>query len=177
METKQMTTEQMEQFIAENINIVPANQRMRFKNLTLEKKVSKIEFYLSMKKMWADAAEKNKLVNKVTELMVKRNATIQDATEIIEACKKFISDSRKSEIIRIGEEIARLEEMRQQLTRQSRTRSNVHSLSGRQTPYMSQNLLSWSIGNAGIGMTKAIWYVVSYMPTIITRFVSGAWTT
>ena len=110
-----MTTEQMEQFIAENINIVPANQRMRFKNLTLEKKVSKIEFYLSMKKMWADAAEKNKLVNKVTELMVKRNATIQDATEIIEACKKFISDSRKSEIIRIGEEIARLEEMRQQL--------------------------------------------------------------
>ena len=110
-----MTNEQMEQFIAENINIVPTNQRKRFENLTIEKKVSKIEFYLSMKKMWADASEKNKLANKVTELMVKRNATIQDANEIIEACQKFINDTRDAEIIRLGEEIARLEEMRQQL--------------------------------------------------------------
>ena len=65
--------------------------------------------------MWADAAEKNRLANKVTEMMRKRRATIQDANEIIEACKKFIAESRETEIIRIGEEIARLEEMRQQL--------------------------------------------------------------
>lgn len=115
METKQMTDEQMQQFVAENIDIVPANQRRRFELYPIDKQVDKIMFYRSTKQMWAEAAEKNKLVNKVTELMVKRNATIQDANEIIEACRKFIKDTREAEISRIGDEIARLEEMRQQL--------------------------------------------------------------
>ena len=115
MESKQMTNEEMEQFIAENINLVPANQRKRFATFTIEKKVDRINHYIRMKELWADAKEKNKMSNRVKEMMTKRNATIQDALDIINMCKQFISESRKSEIIRLGEEIAKLEEMKKQL--------------------------------------------------------------
>ena len=39
METKQMTDEQMQQFVAENIDIVPANQRRRFELYPIDKQV------------------------------------------------------------------------------------------------------------------------------------------
>ena len=53
-----MTNGQMEQFVKDNISIVPKNQTKKFESLKLEQKVSKIRFYIDIQKMKEDAREK-----------------------------------------------------------------------------------------------------------------------
>ena len=110
-----MTNEQMEQFVKENISIVPRNQTKKFESLKLEQKVSKIRFYLDIQKMKEDAREKNKLENKVKDLFVRRKATTEDVLRVIEFCKKYIESTKADEMNKLQAEIDRLTELKRTL--------------------------------------------------------------
>ena len=110
-----MTNEQMEQFVKENISIVPRNQAKKFESLKLEQKVSKIRFYLDIQKMKEDAREKNKLENKVKDLFIRRKATTEDVLRVIEFCKKFIESTKVDEMNKLQAEIDRLTELKRSL--------------------------------------------------------------
>lgn len=110
-----MTKEQMEQFVKDNIAIVPRNQAKKFESLKLEQKVSKIRFYIDIHKMKEDAREKNKLENKVKDLFVRRKATTEDVLRVIEFCKKFIESTKVDEMNKLQAEIDRLTELKRSL--------------------------------------------------------------
>ena len=110
-----MTNEQMEQFVKENISIVPRNQTKKFESLKLEQKVSKIRLYLDIQKMKEDAREKNKLENKVKDLFVRRKATTEDVLRVIEFCKQYIETSKVDEMNKLQAEIDRLTELKRTL--------------------------------------------------------------
>ena len=110
-----MTNEQMEQFVKENISIVPRNQAKKFESLKLEQKVSKIRFYIDIQKMKEDAREKNKLENKVKDLFVRRKATTEDVLRVIEFCKKYIESTKADEMNKLQAEIDRLTELKRTL--------------------------------------------------------------
>lgn len=110
-----MTNEQMEQFVKENISIVPRNQAKKFESLKLEQKVSKIRFYLDIQKMKEDAREKNKLENKVKDLFVRRKATTEDVLRVIEFCKQYIETSKVDEMNKLQTEIDRLTDLKRAL--------------------------------------------------------------
>lgn len=109
------TKEQMEQFIAENINFVPNNRKNKFKARTLEQQYEDIQYYMERAKMWEDLRQKNSIENKVKEMMVRRHATIEDAEKVINICKEFISSYKDEQIAKIDEEIARLTAMKQSI--------------------------------------------------------------
>ena len=110
-----MTNEQMEQFVKENISIVPRNQTKKFESLKLEQKVSKIRLYLDIQKMKEDAREKNKLENKVKDLFVRRKATTEDVLRVIEFCKQFIETTKVDEMNKLQAEIDRLTDLKRAL--------------------------------------------------------------
>ena len=110
-----MTNEQMEQFVKENISIVPRNQTKKFESLKLEQKVSKIRLYLDIQKMKEDAREKNKLENKVKDLFVRRKATTEDVLRVIEFCKPYIETSKVDEMNKLQAEIDRLTDLKRAL--------------------------------------------------------------
>jgi len=110
-----MTNEQMEQFVKENISIVPRNQTKKFESLKLEQKVSKIRFYIDIQKMKDDAREKNKLENKVKDLFVRRKATTEDVLRVIEFCKQYIETSKVDEMNKLQAEIDRLTDLKRAL--------------------------------------------------------------
>ncbi len=110
-----MTNEQMEQFVKENISIVPRNQTKKFESLKLEQKVSKIRFYIDIQKMKDDAREKNKLENKVKDLFVRRKATTEDVLRVIEFCKHYIETSKVDEMNKLQAEIDRLTDLKRAL--------------------------------------------------------------
>ena len=110
-----MTNEQMEQFVKENISIVPRNQTKKFDSMKLEQKVSKIRFYIDIQKMKDDAREKNKLENKVKDLFVRRKATTEDVLRVIEFCKQYIETSKVDEMNKLQAEIDRLTDLKRAL--------------------------------------------------------------
>lgn len=110
-----MTNEQMEQFVKENIKIVPRNQAKKFESMKLEQKVSKIRFYIDIQKMKEDAREKNKLENKVKDLFVRRKATTEDVLRVIEFCKQYIETSKVDEMNKLQAEIDRLTDLKRAL--------------------------------------------------------------
>ena len=110
-----MTKEQMEQFVKDNIAIVPRNQAKKFESLKLEQKVSKIRFYIDIQKMKEDAREKNKLENKVKDLFVRRKATTEDVLRVIEFCKKYIESTKADEMNKLQAEIDRLTDLKRAL--------------------------------------------------------------
>ena len=110
-----MTNEQMEQFVKDNIAIVPRNQAKKFESLKLEQKVSKIRFYIDIQKMKEDAKEKNKLENKVKDLFVRRKATTEDVLRVIEFCKQYIETSKVDEMNKLQAEIDRLTDLKRAL--------------------------------------------------------------
>lgn len=110
-----MTNEQMEQFVKENIKIVPRNQAKKFESMKLEQKVSKIRFYIDIQKMKEDAKEKNKLENKVKDLFVRRKATTEDVLRVIEFCKQYIETSKVDEMNKLQAEIDRLTDLKRAL--------------------------------------------------------------
>jgi hypothetical protein len=110
-----MTNEQMEQFVKDNISIVPRNQTKKFESMKLEQKVSKIRFYIDIQKMKEDAREKNKLENKVKDLFVRRKATTEDVLRVIEFCKKYIESTKADEMNKLQAEIDRLTELKRTL--------------------------------------------------------------
>jgi len=110
-----MSNEQMEQFVAEHLSIVPRNWRSRFDALPLDKKVSKIHFYIDMQQMKANAMERNKLENRVKELFIKRNATTEEVVKVIDMCKEYIQSTKEQEITKLQDEIERLTHLKNAL--------------------------------------------------------------
>ncbi len=110
-----MSIEEMEQFIAENISAVPRNRKNKFANLTTEKKVEQLKYYIERQKFWEEAAEKNKLEYKVKELFTKRHATTEDVLRVIDFCKKYIESSKQEELNKLQMEIDRLTDLKRSL--------------------------------------------------------------
>lgn len=110
-----MNNEQMQQFINENITIVPKVMKGRFEKLTIEQKVEKIKEYIQRKQWQAEWVEKNRMVNRVKDLFNKRHATVQDAKDVLEFCNEFINSFKQHEIEKLDEEIQKLQEMKKSL--------------------------------------------------------------
>lgn len=111
-----MTKEQMEQFINENLSVVPRNCRRKFESLiTLEEKVTKIRYFLDAKRLKEEMIEKNRLESKVKELFIKRKATTEDVVRVIDFCKQYIQSTKEDEIKKINIEIQRLSHLKQTL--------------------------------------------------------------
>ena len=110
-----MDNETLEAMIEDNISIVPKNQRKKFDTLTLEQKAKKIQFYMDMEQIKADARIKNSVLNRVKEVFDKRHATIDDAKEVIKFAQEFVDNFRQHQIEEIDKQIAELEQMKQSL--------------------------------------------------------------
>lgn len=111
-----MSKEQMEQFINENLSVVPRNCRRKFESLvTVEEKFTKIRYFLDAKKLRDEMVEKNKLESKVKELFIKRKATTEDVVRVIDFCKQYIQSTKEDEIKKINGEIQRLTHLKQTL--------------------------------------------------------------
>ena len=110
-----MTKEQMEQYVNENIAIVPRNWKRKFDAMKIEQKVSKIRFYLDYQKLKEEAIEKNKLENRVKELFIKRKATTEDVVRVIDFCKQYIQTTKQEEINKLQSEIERLTHLKETL--------------------------------------------------------------
>ena len=93
--------------------MVPKNQSKKFETLTLEQKVKKIQFYIDIEKLKADAKIKNSVLNRVKEVFDKRHATIDDAKQVIEFAQEFVDNFRKHQIEEIDKKIAELEQMKE----------------------------------------------------------------
>lgn len=110
-----MTHEEMEKFVNDNLSIVPRNMRKKFNELSLEEKVKKIHMYKDMKTLKYELFEKNKLENKVKELFIKRRATTEEVVKVIDFCKQYIQTTKQEEINKLQDEIERLTHLKQTL--------------------------------------------------------------
>lgn len=110
-----MTHEEMEKFVNDNLSIVPRNMRKKFNELSLEEKVKKIRMYKDMKTLKYELFEKNKLENKVKELFIKRKATTEEVVKVIDFCKQYIQTTKQEEINKLQDEIERLTHLKQTL--------------------------------------------------------------
>lgn len=99
-----MDEETMKAVIEDNIHIVPKNQLKKFQSLTLQRQVSKIQFYQDMKQMRETARINNSVPNRVKELFDKRHATVDDAKAVIQFCTEFIDNFNVREIEKIDAE-------------------------------------------------------------------------
>jgi hypothetical protein len=115
---KEMTEEEMQKFVDDNISFVPKVRKNVFAKLELKEKVSKIKLWQDIAKMKAEAIEKNKIENKVKELLDRRKATVEDVIKVIDFCKDYIKESKEKEIAKIDEEIARLNNIRTTLAQE-----------------------------------------------------------
>lgn len=105
----------MQQYVEENIHMVPKNQSKKFETLTLEQKAKKIKFYIDIEKLRADAKIKNSVLNRVKEVFDKRHATIDDAREVIKFAQEFVDNFRQHQIEEIDKKIAELEQMKESI--------------------------------------------------------------
>lgn len=112
-----MTTkiENKEQFINENINVVPKNKMKNFKTLDIDAQVDKIKFYIDMKHAREEWLEKNKLVNRLKDMFTKRHGTVDDAKQCMDFLQEFIDTAKQREINKIDEEIAKLQQLKDSL--------------------------------------------------------------
>ena len=110
-----MDEQQMQQYVEDNIHMVPKNQRKKFETLTLEQKAKKIQFYIDIEKLKADAKIKNSVLNRVKEVFDKRHATIDDAKEVINFAQEFVDNFRQHQIEEIDKKIAELEQMKESI--------------------------------------------------------------
>jgi len=116
METKnKMNETEMQEFVTNNISIVPRNQIKKVNAMSLKDQCLKIQFYMDIKKLREDAKIKNSIINRTKELFEKRHATIDDATEVLNFCKEFIDGFKQRQIEEIDRQIAELEQMKQSL--------------------------------------------------------------
>ena len=110
-----MSENEMVEFVNNNINVVPKNQSKKFNALELKDKVTKIQFYIDMEQIKADARIKNSVLNRVKEVFDKRHATIDDAKEVIKFAQEFVDNFRQHQIEEIDRQIAELEQMKESL--------------------------------------------------------------
>ena len=111
----EMNENEMVQFVNENNDIVPKNRRNKFLNMSIDEQVESIKKWQEIKKLRNEWAEKNKIENRVVELLTKRNATTEDVLKVIEVCKDYITDCKEKELAKIDDEIARLNNMKKSI--------------------------------------------------------------
>lgn len=111
----EMNENEMVQFVNENNDIVPKNRRNKFLNMSIDEQVESIKKWQEIKKLRNEWAEKNKIENRVVELLTKRNATTEDVLKVIEVCKDYIKDYKEKELAKIDDEIARLNNMKKSI--------------------------------------------------------------
>lgn len=115
METKNKVNEtEMQEFVNNNISIVPKNQVKKVNAMSLKDQYLKVKFYIDIQKLREDAKIKNSVPNKVKEMMEKRG-TVADAKKVIEYCQSFVDGYREKEIAKIDEKIRQLEIAKQLL--------------------------------------------------------------
>ena len=110
-----MTAEEMQQYIKENEQIIPACQKKKYNALTDEGKVAKIKFYYDLKKMREDAKIKNSIPNKVKDLFEIKHGTVEDAKSVMRFCQEFIDGFKQREVERIDAEIRKLQLMKESI--------------------------------------------------------------
>lgn len=103
-------------FINDNINFVPTNRRNAFLTWDIDKQYQKLNKWKTKAEWRAQVAEANKIENKVKQLFIDCKVTEEEVARVIDFCNNWIEDARQSELIRIDEEIMRLEERRTILT-------------------------------------------------------------
>lgn len=103
--------ENKEQFINDNIAIVPSVMMKRFMKLSIDEQVAKIMHYMNVQEMRAQ----RRLVNRVRDLFDKRHATVEDAKEVLNFCNEFINSAKDREIAAIDAEIAKLMQKKQSI--------------------------------------------------------------
>lgn len=104
-----------QQFVTENINVVPKNQMKKFNSLKLEDQVKKIQFYFDIKKLREDAKIKNSIPNRVKDLFEVKHGTVEDAKAVMRYCQEFIDTFKQREIEKLDEEIKKLQAMKESL--------------------------------------------------------------
>jgi len=110
-----MSEEQMQQFVDEHLNLVPRNQVGKFNELSLERKVGKIQLYIDFAKQREAARERNRIVNRVKELFEKRKASLEEVKDVAKLCEDFISTFKQRQIDEIDAEIRKLQMMKDSL--------------------------------------------------------------
>lgn len=106
---------QMEQFVLEHMDLVPRNQKNKFAALSLEGKARKIQFYMDMERMKAESRMRNTVIYRVKEVFNRRNATVQDAKEVLDFCQEFLDSYKQKEIEKLNAEIEKLQAMKRSL--------------------------------------------------------------
>jgi len=101
-----------EQYVNDNITLVPNVMRSRFDKLPLEEKVQKINNYIERKKKQEANKKKNRLVNKVKDLFDRRHASVQEANDVADFCNEYINSFKRKEIDRLDDQIKKLQELK-----------------------------------------------------------------
>lgn len=106
---------ELEQYVAEHMDLVPRMWKNRFEGWTLEEKVARIKQWEQNKKNAEYWQEKQKIENKVKALFEQRKPTTEEVLKVIDFCKSYINDCKAQEIAKIDEEIQKLTQMKSQL--------------------------------------------------------------
>lgn len=123
---KEMTVENMQQVINENLSLVSDKTHEKFNELSVEEQYKKILKLIANKKFQdkkkaetlgqvvvsAYATKFDAAIKKVFE---KYAPTIEDAEGLIRFCYKYIDDCKTAEVERINSEIERLTALKEQL--------------------------------------------------------------
>jgi len=107
--------ENKEQFINDNIGIVPKLSMKRFKLLDIDEQVDRILQYQENQRLREEFLEKNRVVNKMKALFEKRHGNVEDAKDCITFLQEFIDGAKQREIEKLDEEIAKLQNMKKSL--------------------------------------------------------------
>lgn len=110
-----MDNETMQAVIEDNMHLIPKNQLKKFEGLTLEEKVKKMQQYQDRAAKIEQWKITGSIIYKVKDLFEKKHATINDAKEVLTFCTEFIDNYKQREIEKIDIEIARLEELKQNI--------------------------------------------------------------
>lgn len=103
------------QFINENKDLIPNNRKNVFSTWSLQKQFDEINRWKKNKQWREQWIEQNKIENKVKDLFERRKVTLDEVLKVIEFCNDWIKSERENEIIRLDEEIAKLEERKRRM--------------------------------------------------------------
>ena len=117
MEKKNLTNEQMEQFINDNMDKVPARSLTKFNGMTTEQKYKRMTWYVKNaeeRKLYADLTRP---CREFARIINSTYMTMKDAEKMQELLNHWIEENKEYEIKRIEEEIARLTSMKKELSK------------------------------------------------------------
>ena len=115
----ELTEEQkMQQFVTENIALVPKVMKNRFEKLDAKTQFIRMQHYVEVQKLKEEFASLTKIAWKVKQLFDQKKANREDAISVMEFCKRFIDTCKERELAEVNEEIARLTELKSKLEKE-----------------------------------------------------------